>query len=256
MKKSFPLLLAALCALASVASLHAQNTAFTYQGRLQHNGAPANGSFDLRFIPFNAGDGGSHAGPILTNRATAVIDGLFTVFVDFGGLSFLGTNYWLEIAARTNGVAGFVTLAPRQPITSVPQATASATAITALRLAGVAQHNFVDEEDFAAVGGGRDNVGIGYASAIAGMARSKRSTTRWRNCVVSWKRSPPNPTEDSHEETRTPGHSSPHQHAYSFLTSSRGVVRPRQCRVTSRPKHGLHLSRPADHQRRAGQWQP
>ena len=37
-------------------STHAQGTAFTYQGRLNDNGSPANGIYDLRFTtPRGAG---------------------------------------------------------------------------------------------------------------------------------------------------------------------------------------------------------
>jgi len=38
-------------------------TAFTYQGRLSAGGQPASGSYDLRFILYNADIGGSQVGP-------------------------------------------------------------------------------------------------------------------------------------------------------------------------------------------------
>ena len=47
----------------------AQGTAFTYQGRLNDGGAPANGSYDLQFILYNAGVGGSQQGPIPTSAS-------------------------------------------------------------------------------------------------------------------------------------------------------------------------------------------
>ncbi len=100
----------------------AQGTAFTYQGQLQDNGSPANGSYDLQFILFNASVGGSHAGPILTNSATAVSNGMFTVTLDFAAGVFTGTNYWLDIAVRTNGADTFAELTPRQPLTPTPYA--------------------------------------------------------------------------------------------------------------------------------------
>src|SRR5690349_8717027 len=60
-------------------ALLAQGTAFTYQGQLNNNGSPANGSFDLQFTLFNTGTGGSSVAGPLTNSATAVINGLLTV---------------------------------------------------------------------------------------------------------------------------------------------------------------------------------
>lgn len=99
----------------------AQGTAFTYQGRLSDNGAPANGSYDVQFTLYPTNAAGSIvAGPV-TNLATAVSNGLFTATVDFGGV-FTGANDWLEVAVRTNGGGAFMKLAPRQPLTPVPYA--------------------------------------------------------------------------------------------------------------------------------------
>jgi hypothetical protein len=102
--------------------LFAQGTAFTYQGQLQQDGSPANGSYDLQFILYNASVGGSQTGPILTNSATSVINGLFAVTLDFEAGIFTGTNYWLDIAVRTNGGGTFAELSPRQPLTPAPYA--------------------------------------------------------------------------------------------------------------------------------------
>ena len=38
-------------------------TAFTYQGRLQDGGAPANGPYDFRFMLFDGPAAGSQVGP-------------------------------------------------------------------------------------------------------------------------------------------------------------------------------------------------
>ena len=105
-----------------VSSLLAQGTAFTYQGRLNDGGAPANGSYDVQFMLYDASAGGSQAGPVLTNGATAVSNGLFTVTLDFGAGVFTGSNYWLDIAVRTNGAGTFTELSPRQELTPVPYA--------------------------------------------------------------------------------------------------------------------------------------
>jgi len=126
------MVVASRCGLAILATLAAglavapraaaQGTAFTYQGRLDDGGAPANGSYDLQFILYNASAGGSQAGPILTNSATEVSNGLFTVALDFGAGLFTGSKYWLDISVRTNGGGSFTELSPRQELTPAPYA--------------------------------------------------------------------------------------------------------------------------------------
>jgi hypothetical protein len=121
--------LASLSALVFVlqpSTCQAQGTAFTYQGRLESGGAPANGSFDLRFILYNAEAGGSQVGAILTNAATAISNGLFTVTLDFGAGVFTGADRWLEIGVRPSGGGAFTTLSPRQKLTATPYAITSA----------------------------------------------------------------------------------------------------------------------------------
>ena len=99
----------------------AQGTAFTYQGRLNDGANPADGSYDLRFAIFNDGSAGTQQGVTLTNSATGVSNGLFTVTLDFGN-QFPGADRWLEIAVRTNGTGVFTVLAPRQKISAAPYA--------------------------------------------------------------------------------------------------------------------------------------
>jgi len=124
------LALAALAVFSLTASTaFAQGTAFTYQGRLDANGSTVNGLYDLRFEGWDAlSNGNMVAGPV-TNSATVVSNGLFTVTLDFGNGVFTGSNRWLEIAVRTNGTTGFVALAPRQPLTPAPYAIAAGNAI-------------------------------------------------------------------------------------------------------------------------------
>jgi hypothetical protein len=90
-----------------IANAHAQGTAFTYNGRLNAGGGPANGSYDLSFTLFPASSGGTQAAAPVTNAATTVSNGLFTVTLDFGMGIFNGTSYWLQIGVRTNGNASF-----------------------------------------------------------------------------------------------------------------------------------------------------
>lgn len=128
MKKFFRnianLLFASFCCLQAAL---AQDTAFTYQGRLNDANAPAAGFYDLRFAIFDDANAGMQLGSSLTNSATAVSNGLFTVLLDFGG-QFSGASRWLEIGVRTNGSGMFTLLSPRQPMTPTPYAIRAATA--------------------------------------------------------------------------------------------------------------------------------
>lgn len=118
----------------------AQGTAFTYQGRLNDNGAPANGIYDLQFSLYATNvNGNPVAGPV-TNCATAVSNGLFTATIDFGPDVFTGANYWLDVAVRTNGGV-FTDLTPRQPVTPVPSAIFAGSASNLLAPLPVAQLN-------------------------------------------------------------------------------------------------------------------
>ena len=115
----------ALACLATVnlqlATLFAQGTAFTYQGRLNDGGGQANGSYDFTFSLWNAASGPAQVGGTVATAATAVSNGVFTATLDFGN-QVPGADRWLEIGVRTNGGGAFTTLAPRQPITSTPYA--------------------------------------------------------------------------------------------------------------------------------------
>ena len=127
--KLIKILLLATCAFAmclATSQLHAQGTAFTYQGRLNINGQPANGIYNLSFALWDSSSGGNQVGVSLTNSATAVTNGLFTVTLDYGSV-FSGTSRWLEMGVQTN-TEPFAILAPRQKITPTPYAIYTATA--------------------------------------------------------------------------------------------------------------------------------
>jgi Chaperone of endosialidase len=138
MKKLFHLLaLLLLSTLNPQLSAAPLGTAFTYQGRLADGGNSASGSYDLKFTLYDDASGGSVSG-VLTNAATPVTNGLFTVTLDFGAV-FDGTALWLEIAVRTNGAGAFTQLNPRQPLTPAPFAFYALTASNAVT-AGVASN--------------------------------------------------------------------------------------------------------------------
>jgi len=115
------LMLLALSALnLQPATAFAQGTAFSYQGRLEASGSPANGFYDLEFMVCDALTNGNVVGGPLTNSATGVTNGLFTVTLDFGNSVFMGPGRWLQLAVRTNGNGAFTTLLPRQQLLPVP----------------------------------------------------------------------------------------------------------------------------------------
>ena len=130
---------AALCSWFLTASpAFAQSSAFTYQGRLNDNGQPANGSYDMTFALFTSSSGGDQVGGTITNSATPVSSGLFTVALDFGLSAFPGPDRWLQLAVRTNGAGAltngagaFTDLVARQPISPVPYALHSSSSDTA-----------------------------------------------------------------------------------------------------------------------------
>lgn len=116
-------LLACLALLFSVGALRAQTSAFTYQGFLALNNNAATGSYDLQFTLHDAATAGTLIGSTQTLAAVSVSNGLFTVALDFGASAFSGGARWLEIGVRPDGGDTFVTLTPRQPVTSTPYAT-------------------------------------------------------------------------------------------------------------------------------------
>jgi hypothetical protein len=136
MKSLTTLLSALLLAVGSQLSAHAQGTAFTYQGFLTANGAPANGSFDLQFAVFDAASGGAQQGATVQTNAVGITNGLFTVTIDPGANVFTSAARWLNIGVRPAGGASFTNVIPRQPITATPYAIQAASAVSAAGVSG------------------------------------------------------------------------------------------------------------------------
>jgi trimeric autotransporter adhesin len=110
-----------------LSTAHAQGTAFTYQGQLQHNGSSANGKYDFQFSLFDAMTNGSQVGVSVTSLGVGVTNGLFTTMMDFGPGVFTGQALWLQIGVETNGGGGnFTPLGVLQPLTPTPYAMYSA----------------------------------------------------------------------------------------------------------------------------------
>ena len=107
-----------------LSSVFAQNTAFTYQGRLNDGAGAANGTYDFTFTIFDLPTGNG-AFAVQTNLATPVTNGLFLATLDWGAAGiaiFSGPERWLEISVRTNGSGAYAKLTPRQKITPTPYA--------------------------------------------------------------------------------------------------------------------------------------
>jgi len=185
----------------------AQPSQFTYQGFLGENGVPAAGVYDLQFGIYDLETGGTAVGGPLTNNATAVSNGLFTVTLDFGSGVFDGGGRWLEVGVVTNGGRVFDTLSPRQQINSTPYAMRALTVgsnalasyagavsltnpsntfagdgsalsnISVTTLGGLSASNFwrlggnagtTAGADYATIAGGRENVVDGVDATVGG----------------------------------------------------------------------------------------
>ncbi len=107
-------------------------TAISYQGRLTQGGVPVDALADMQFTLWDVETGGTTpiAGPLALDGANGsppvdVVEGLFTVELDFGADAFTGEERWLEIQVRVPAGSGlYTTRLPRQPLTATPYALA------------------------------------------------------------------------------------------------------------------------------------
>ena len=98
-------------------------TAWTYQGRLMDGSNPADGLYDFQFRLFDDPCTGTQQGITIDVNELDVIDGYFTVELDFGADVFDGDARWLEISVRLDdGASDFITLIPRKEVTTIPYA--------------------------------------------------------------------------------------------------------------------------------------
>lgn len=132
---------AAYILFASVA--FAQTTGFSFQGRLNDGTTPANGRYDLQFQLFDAITGGTQIGATISRSDTTLINGVFSVTLDFGSTAFNNPNVFIEIGVRPNGSTNTYTiLGPRQQLTVVPFAVRAASAANADNAANAVNANF------------------------------------------------------------------------------------------------------------------
>jgi hypothetical protein len=108
-------------------------TGFTYQGEIQENGSPVNGTVHLRFSLWDAvgsgqpPTGGNQIGSSQLVPSVSASEGVFSVILnasgEFGENAFNGEARWLQIeVCADTGCASLSILSPRQPVTGAPYA--------------------------------------------------------------------------------------------------------------------------------------
>jgi len=102
-----------------------RGSAFTYQGRLIDANKPTDGLYDFQFKLYDANVSGMQKGSTISISEVDVIDGYFTVGLDFGSGIFDGNDRWLEIGVRAGELSDpnvYTILIPRQKVTPAPYA--------------------------------------------------------------------------------------------------------------------------------------
>ena len=97
---------------------------WTYQGVLNVAGNPLNGTADFEFSLHDADSLGNQVGSALTVSDVQLVNGRFTVQLDFGVNVFQGDARWLNVRVRSphdpTNAGPFTPLAPRQSLTAAP----------------------------------------------------------------------------------------------------------------------------------------
>jgi len=108
--------------------LRAQGTTLTYQGHLDNGAMAAGGLHDFRFRLFSVATAGVDVAPPVCVDNVTVVNGIFTVQLDFGQAYATTADRWLEVSVRQDtglncgDITGFVPLDPRQKLTAAPMA--------------------------------------------------------------------------------------------------------------------------------------
>lgn len=100
-------------------------TGIPYQGRLENDGTPFNGTIDLIFELWDSESGGLQIGGPVQVFAVPVSDGAFAVEInsadEFGAEAFVGEARWLHLQVRDASVGGaYDPLTPRQKVAAAP----------------------------------------------------------------------------------------------------------------------------------------
>lgn len=116
-------LAAACCCLLTVHAEAQPTTEIAYQGELLKSGQALNDTADLVFRLYDAPSGGAQVGQAVSIGNRLLVEGRFTVELDFGAGVFNGDPRWIEVDVRSPAGSGsFVTLATRQKLTPSPVA--------------------------------------------------------------------------------------------------------------------------------------
>ena len=114
------LIMIAILIVSVIQSAAQVSTEFTYQGKLTVSGAPASGTFDLRFTLEDVN--GFSLGKPVELPGTTVTNGIFTVSLDFGTEFFDQNDRYLKIEVRhsSENPDDYTELAPLQKLTPAP----------------------------------------------------------------------------------------------------------------------------------------
>ncbi len=155
------------------------STGWTYQGRLDSDGAPADGDVPMEFRLWDDPAAGRQMGDTLVfdgsvgnSAPVEVVGGLFSVVLDFGG-AVDGRPLWLEITVDGN------TLTPRQRLLSAPYALYSAAPWESV--------GFHIAYDGGSVGIGTTNPGA-RLDVVGGIVASSYTSTLRQGAHLEWNR--------------------------------------------------------------------
>src|SRR5688572_18129022 len=136
-----------LCIAVLTAVVNGQTTAITYQGNLSVGGAPANGNYDFHFGLYSVASDGTPILPQQGANDVAVVNGTFSVRLNFAQNQFPGADRYLEIRVRPAGVGNYTVLTPRQQLASAPYSIRSLNSGNAELLGGLASSQYVLTSD-------------------------------------------------------------------------------------------------------------
>ncbi len=118
---------------------------FTYQGQLVRAGVRVTDHCDFEFRLFDSATSAVQRGVTVAKPNVSVINGLFTVYLDFGAAVFDGNSRWLEMSVRCPAGSGsYTTLSPRQPLTVAPYAIHASQATVASSALGMSWSRLSD----------------------------------------------------------------------------------------------------------------
>lgn len=136
-----------LCVAMLVTVASGQTTSITYQGSLSVGGVPANGNYDFHFGLYSVASDGTPILPQQGANDVAVVNGIFSVRLNFAQNQFPGADRYLEIRVRPVGVGNYTVLTPRQQLASSPYSIRSLNSGNAEMLGGLASNQYVLTSD-------------------------------------------------------------------------------------------------------------